>query len=46
MMRGGAADAAAAAFPEWSETGPGEHRRLLLKAADLLEERAAPSSRP
>jgi len=35
-----AADAAAAAFPTWSETPPGERRRLLLKAADLLESKA------
>lgn len=35
-----AAADAAVAFPEWSETGPGERRRLLLKAADLLEQRA------
>jgi acyl-CoA reductase-like NAD-dependent aldehyde dehydrogenase len=34
-----AASAAAAAFPAWSKTGPGERRRLLLKAADLLEAR-------
>ena len=32
-----AADAAAAAFPEWSGKPPGERRKLLLKAADLLE---------
>jgi acyl-CoA reductase-like NAD-dependent aldehyde dehydrogenase len=32
-----ACDAAAAAFPAWSETGPNERRTLLLKAADLLE---------
>jgi acyl-CoA reductase-like NAD-dependent aldehyde dehydrogenase/ABC-type branched-subunit amino acid transport system ATPase component len=32
-----AADAAAAAFPEWSAKSPGERRKLLLKAADLLE---------
>ena len=32
-----ACDAAAAAFPAWSETGPSERRKLLLKAADLLE---------
>ena len=28
--------AAAAAFPAWSKTGPGERRTLLLKAADVL----------
>ncbi|PWC80670.1 salicylaldehyde dehydrogenase [Azospirillum sp. TSH100] len=31
--------AAEAAFRSWSETGPGERRRLLLRAADLLEAR-------
>ena len=37
--------AAAAAFPAWSETGPGLRRALLLKAADLLEARAADFTR-
>jgi acyl-CoA reductase-like NAD-dependent aldehyde dehydrogenase len=37
--------AAAAAFPAWSETGPGLRRSLLLKAADLLEARAADFTR-
>jgi acyl-CoA reductase-like NAD-dependent aldehyde dehydrogenase len=32
-----ACDAAAAAFPAWSEKGPTERRMLLLKAADMLE---------
>lgn len=32
-----AADAAAAAFARWSETGPGERRKKLLRAADLME---------
>ncbi len=36
-----ACDAAAAAFPSWSVMGPNERRKLLLKAADLLDERAA-----
>lgn len=31
--------AAAAAFPEWSNTGPSHRRKLLMRAADLLEER-------
>ncbi|MBC7313664.1 MAG: aldehyde dehydrogenase family protein, partial [Rhizobium sp.] len=31
-----AADAAAAAFPSWSLTGPGERRAILLAAADRL----------
>ena len=35
-----AADAAAAALPAWSAVGPGERRRLLLKAADMLEARS------
>ncbi|MCD2171440.1 aldehyde dehydrogenase [Rhizobium sp. C4] len=32
-----AAAAAAAAFPQWSATGPGERRKLLLKAADIMD---------
>lgn len=32
-----AVDAAAAAFPAWSKTGPSERRMLLNKAADALE---------
>ncbi len=32
-----ACDSAAAAFPAWSATGPNERRKILLKAADLLE---------
>ena len=35
-----ACDAAAAAFPGWSSTPPGERRAALTKAADLLMERA------
>lgn len=31
-----AVDAAAAAFPAWSKTGPGERRALLSKAADVM----------
>ncbi|SCY65634.1 aldehyde dehydrogenase [Paracoccus tibetensis] len=31
--------AAAAAFPAWSRTGPSERRKILNKAADLLEAR-------
>lgn len=34
-----AADAAARAFPEWSETGPAERRALLMAAADNLQAR-------
>ncbi|HEU4458143.1 MAG TPA: aldehyde dehydrogenase [Methylibium sp.] len=36
-----AADAAAAAFKTWGQTGPGARRALLLKAADALEAKAA-----
>jgi acyl-CoA reductase-like NAD-dependent aldehyde dehydrogenase len=32
--------AAAAAFPKWSATGPTERRKLLLKAADIMEAKA------
>lgn len=32
-----AVDAAAAAFPAWSQTGPNYRRALLLKAAEILE---------
>ncbi|ADO43033.1 aldehyde dehydrogenase [Ketogulonicigenium vulgare] len=32
-----AADAAAAAFPEWSRSSPKTRRTVLLKAADMLE---------
>ena len=32
-----AADAAAAAFPAWSEMAPAARRALLNKAADLIE---------
>ena len=32
-----AVEAASAAFPAWSATGPGKRRALLLKAADALE---------
>ena len=35
-----AVDRAAAAFPAWSQTPPIERRRLLNRAADLLEQRA------
>ena len=36
-----AADAAARAFGEWSALAPGERRRRLLRAADLMEGSAA-----
>ena len=34
-----AVDAAAEAFPAWAATPPSERRRVLLRAADLFEER-------
>ncbi|WP_108501756.1 aldehyde dehydrogenase [Paracoccus indicus] len=34
-----AVDAAAAAFPEWSQSSPKERRTILLKAADILMEK-------
>lgn len=34
-----AADAAAAAFPDWSRTAPAARRKILLSAADRLEAR-------
>ena len=35
-----AVEAACAAFPYWSATGPTERRKLLLKAADIMESKA------
>ena len=34
-----ACDAAAAAFPKWSAMGPSARRKVLMKAADILEAR-------
>ena len=36
-----AADSASRAFSSWSQTGPTERRRILLRAADLVEEKVA-----
>lgn len=36
-----AVDAADAAFPDWSATGPGRRRAALMKAADALDANAA-----
>ena len=36
-----AVEAAAAAFTTWSQTGPGERRALLMKAAQALEAKGA-----
>lgn len=35
-----AANAAAKAFPAWASTGPGQRRKLLMAAADRLQEKA------
>ncbi|MBP1857564.1 aldehyde dehydrogenase [Rhizobium herbae] len=32
-----AIDAASAAFPAWSKTGPGQRRSILMKAADIMD---------
>ncbi|MGV1838387.1 aldehyde dehydrogenase [Rhizobium rhizogenes] len=32
-----AIDAASAAFPAWSKTGPGQRRAILMKAADIMD---------
>ncbi len=40
-----AVEAAAAAFRNWSKTGPGERRALLLKAADIMESRVGEFTR-
>ena len=36
-----AVDAASAAFPAWSKTGPGLRRKLLMKAADIMDSKVA-----
>lgn len=36
-----AVDAASAAFASWSRTGPGQRRKILLRAADLMDSKAA-----
>ena len=36
-----AADSAAAAFPAWAALGPGARRTVLLKAADIMQSKAA-----
>jgi acyl-CoA reductase-like NAD-dependent aldehyde dehydrogenase len=40
-----ACDAAAAAFSAWSAIGPGERRKLLLKAADVMDSKAGEFAR-
>ena len=40
-----AVEAAQAAFPAWSKTGPSERREILLKAADILKSRSDDFSR-
>jgi acyl-CoA reductase-like NAD-dependent aldehyde dehydrogenase len=36
-----AVEAAAKAFPEWSQMGPNARRMILLKAADIMQSKAA-----
>jgi acyl-CoA reductase-like NAD-dependent aldehyde dehydrogenase len=40
-----AIDAASSAFPDWSKTGPGHRRAILLKAADIMDSKAAEFTR-
>ena len=40
-----AVEAAAAAFAHWSSVGPGERRKLLLKAADIMDSKAGEFTR-
>ena len=40
-----AIEAAQRAFPAWADTGPKERQRLLLRTADLVEQRASEISR-
>ncbi|HVX81567.1 MAG TPA: aldehyde dehydrogenase [Devosiaceae bacterium] len=40
-----AVEAAAAAFRGWSQTGPGERRAILMKAADVMESKVGEFSR-
>ncbi|MGG7538382.1 aldehyde dehydrogenase [Rhizobium sp. 12,4] len=40
-----AVDAASAAFGAWSKTGPGQRRAILMKAADIMDSKAAEFTR-
>lgn len=40
-----AVEAAAAAFPSWSASAPAERRKILLKAADIMDGKAAAFTR-
>ncbi len=40
-----AVDAASAAFPTWSKTGPGQRRSLLMKAADIMDSKVGEFTR-
>jgi acyl-CoA reductase-like NAD-dependent aldehyde dehydrogenase len=40
-----AVEAAAAAFPAWSRSGPGERRGILVKAADIMDGKAGEFTR-
>ncbi|WP_028747153.1 aldehyde dehydrogenase [Rhizobium mesoamericanum] len=40
-----AVDAASAAFRTWSKTGPGQRRAILMKAADIMDEKVGEFTR-
>ncbi|MBB3134486.1 acyl-CoA reductase-like NAD-dependent aldehyde dehydrogenase [Rhizobium pisi] len=40
-----AIDAASAAFPAWSKTGPSQRRAILMKAADIMDSKAGDFTR-
>ncbi|MBB3919493.1 aldehyde dehydrogenase [Rhizobium fabae] len=40
-----AIDAASAAFPAWSKTGPSQRRAILMKAADIMDSKAGEFTR-
>jgi acyl-CoA reductase-like NAD-dependent aldehyde dehydrogenase len=40
-----AIDAASAAFPAWSKTGPGQRRAILMKAADIMDSKVGEFTR-
>ncbi|WP_434714266.1 aldehyde dehydrogenase (plasmid) [Rhizobium sp. YTUHZ045] len=40
-----AVDAASSAFGAWSKTGPGQRRAILMKAADIMDSKAAEFTR-
>ncbi|HEY0124394.1 MAG TPA: aldehyde dehydrogenase family protein, partial [Rhizobium sp.] len=40
-----AIEAASAAFPAWSKTGPGQRRAILMKAADIMDSKVGEFTR-